>query len=53
MFKANFSIGVDKETGLNYIVLVCEEITCWLFKKKRMFLSKISWLAFKCTIDSS
>ena len=34
MFKANFSIGVDKETGLNYIVLVCEEITCWLFKKK-------------------
>ena len=28
MFKANFSIGVDKETGLNYIVLVCEEITC-------------------------
>lgn len=34
MFKANFSIGVDKETGLNYIVLVCEEITCWLLEKK-------------------
>ena len=32
--KQIFSIDVNKETGLSYIVLVCEEITCWLLEKK-------------------